>query len=214
MNSIVDTILMIPAILVAMTFHEYAHALVAVKLGDNTPKYQGRLTLNPFAHIDILGFLMILLMGFGWGKPVQINPNALKNYYKDDLKISIAGPLANLFCALASAILLALSYKIPFLNNNLGLVVINIINYIVLYNCLWCFLNLLPIPGFDGFSVVRDLFPRKFYKLSNSIYRYQFIIFIILILPIFRGSSILSFIIGIPSKTVYKFLINTVFSII
>lgn len=214
MNSIVDTILMIPAILVAMTFHEYAHALVAVKLGDNTPKYQGRLTLNPFSHIDILGFLMILLMGFGWGKPVQINPNALKNYYKDDLKISIAGPLANLFCALASAMLLALSYKIPFLNNNLGLVVINIINYMVLYNCLWCFLNLLPIPGFDGFSVVRDLFPRKFYKLSNSIYRYQFIIFIILILPIFRGSSILSFIIGIPSKTVYKFLINTVFSVI
>ena len=85
---ILNKILMIPAILLAFTFHEYAHAITADRLGDKTPRFQGRLTLNPIVHIDPMGFLLILLVGFGWAKPVQTNPSAYKNYYKDDLKVS------------------------------------------------------------------------------------------------------------------------------
>ena len=203
-------VLMIPAILVAFTFHEYAHARVAVKLGDNTPKYQGRLTLNPFAHIDLLGFFMILFVGFGWAKPVQTNPNALKNYYKDDLKISIAGPIANLACSIVAVILLAiLEMMLP--NAKLKQIIITIVYLTAYYNCLWMFLNLIPIPGFDGFHILKDLFPHQFYKISDKIYGYQLVIFILLIAPILGGGrSLLTYLVEIPANYLFSVLINLV----
>ncbi|HCQ90229.1 MULTISPECIES: site-2 protease family protein [unclassified Clostridium] len=203
-------VLMIPAILVAFTFHEYAHARVAVKLGDNTPKYQGRLTLNPFAHIDFLGFFMILFWGFGWAKPVQVNPNALKNYYKDDLKISIAGPLANLACSIVAIIVLAILGKIlP--KSNLTSIINTIVYLTAYYNCFWLFLNLIPIPGFDGFHILKDLFPRQFYKISDKIYGYQLIIFILLIAPILGGGrSLLTYLVQMPAEYLFSFLGNLV----
>lgn len=203
-------VLMIPAILVAFTFHEYAHARVAVKLGDNTPKYQGRLTLNPFAHIDLLGFFMILFFGFGWAKPVQTNPNALKNYYKDDLKISIAGPLANLACSIVAVILFAVLGRM-FSNTKLNTIVTTIVYLIAYYNCLWMFLNLIPIPGFDGFHILKDLFPRQFYKISDKIYGYQLVIFILLIAPILGGGrSLLTYLVQVPANYLFSILINLV----
>lgn len=203
-------VLMIPAILVAFTFHEYAHARVAVKLGDNTPKYQGRLTLNPFAHIDFLGFFMILFWGFGWAKPVQVNPNALKNYYKDDLKISIAGPLANLACSIVAIIVLTILGKIlP--KSNLTSIINTIVYLTAYYNCFWLFLNLIPIPGFDGFHILKDLFPRQFYKISDKIYGYQLIIFILLIAPILGGGrSLLTYLVQMPAEYLFSFLGNLV----
>ena len=78
-TEIINKILLIPGILLAFTFHEYAHAFVADRLGDNTPRFQGRLTFNPLAHIDILGFIAIMIFGFGWAKPVQVNPRAFIN---------------------------------------------------------------------------------------------------------------------------------------
>ncbi len=108
---ILSKILIIPAILVGLTVHEFAHAYVADKLGDKTPKFQGRLTLNPFSHIDIIGFIMILLIGFGWAKPVQINPSALKRGYKDEIKVSVAGVVANIVTAFIFALLTALLLK-------------------------------------------------------------------------------------------------------
>lgn len=86
MGFLLEKILTLPAILLAFTFHEYAHALVADKLGDKTARFQGRLTLNPAKHIDPFGFLCVLLLGIGYARPVQVNPGAFKNYYKDDLK--------------------------------------------------------------------------------------------------------------------------------
>lgn len=203
-------VLMIPAILVAFTFHEYAHARVAVKLGDNTPKYQGRLTLNPFAHIDFLGFFMILFWGFGWAKPVQVNPNALKNYYKDDLKISIAGPLANLACSIVAIIILAILGKVlP--NTKLASIINTIVYLTAYYNCFWLFLNLIPIPGFDGFHILKDLFPRQFYKISDKIYGYQLIIFILLIAPVLGGGkSLMTYLVQMPVNYLFSFLANLV----
>jgi Zn-dependent protease len=193
---ILAKILVIPGILIGFTFHEYAHALVADKLGDKTPRFQGRLTLNPFVHVDPIGFLLIILVGFGWAKPVETNPSAFKKYYKDDLKVSIAGPLANLIVALVAAIFVSLFYKFQNLIT-LNYSLLNII-YLILYltvsiNCTLFFLNLIPIPGFDGFHILRDLFPKFFYKISDSLYRYQFIIMILFIIVL--GD----FLVGIPA---------------
>lgn len=182
---LLSMLLSIPGILAGLTFHEYAHALVSDKLGDKTPRFQGRLTLNPLVHIDIIGFLALLVFGFGWAKPVQTNPSAYKKYYKDDLKVSFAGPLANLILAFLSAVILALFSK--FTNNLVSyssfmIIIGSILSLSVSINCVLFVLNLIPLPGFDGFHILRDLFPRFFYDFAEKVYRYQFIIMIIFIM--------------------------------
>lgn len=206
-STLLNKILLIPAILLAFTVHEYAHAFVADKLGDKTPKFQGRLTLNPIAHIDPIGFILILLMGFGWAKPVQTNPSAYKNYYKDDLKVSIAGPLSNLAIGLIFAFVTAILSKIVPISD-LTAVIITICTFISYLNCMLCILNLIPIPGFDGFHVLRDLFPKFFYNIADSMYRYQLIIFIAFVMPIIGGRSVFDYIVGIPSNAIYRVFRN------
>ncbi|NFN87706.1 site-2 protease family protein [Clostridium sporogenes] len=195
---ILSKILIIPAILVGLTVHEFAHAYVADKLGDKTPKFQGRLTLNPFSHIDIIGFVMILLIGFGWAKPVQINPSALKRGYKDEIKVSVAGVTANVITAFLFALLTAFLLKLNLINlsdiTSLGGIIGIILNYIVRINCMLAIFNLMPLPGLDGFDILRDLWPKTFYKISDVIYKYQMII-----LLIFVVTPISSFLVGIPT---------------
>ncbi|WP_434303801.1 site-2 protease family protein [Clostridium botulinum] len=199
---ILSKILIIPAILVGLTVHEFAHAYVADKLGDKTPKFQGRLTLNPFSHIDIIGFIMILLIGFGWAKPVQINPSALKRGYKDEIKVSVAGVVANIVTAFIFALLTALLLKMDLIIlgdvTSLGGIIGVILAYIVRINCMLAVFNLMPIPGLDGFDILRDLWPRTFYKISNVIYNYQ-----IIILLIFVVTPISTFLVGIPTNYLY-----------
>lgn len=203
---ILSKILIIPAILVGLTVHEFAHAYVADKLGDKTPKFQGRLTLNPFSHIDIIGFIMILLIGFGWAKPVQINPSALKRGYKDEIKVSVAGVTANVITAFLFALLTGFLLKLKLVNfgdiTSLGGIIGLILNYIVRINCMLAIFNLMPIPGLDGFDILRDLWPKTFYKISDVIYRYQMII-----LLIFVVTPISSFLVGIPTNFLhYSFI--------
>ena len=184
-------ILKIPAILIAFTAQGYAKALVADKLGDKTPRFQGRLTLNPSAHIDLIGFLMILIAGFGWTKPLNTNPSAYKRGYKDAIKVSVAAPLANLLVGFLGTILYVATYK--FLSNILPdtiyFILINMIRLIATINVSLFVFNLLPIPGLAGFEIFRDLWPKTFYKISDKIYQYQFLI---LIAIIFIGGTILS----------------------
>jgi Zn-dependent protease len=205
--SILNKILSIPAILIAFTIHEYAHALIAYKLGDSTPKFQGRLSLNPLVHIDIFGFLFILVAGIGWAKPVETNPSSYKNYYKDDLKVSIAGPLSNLITAFAFAMIYrivgVLGFKF-YMIGTMGFVIDSIIQYIIYYNIMIAIFNIIPLPGLDGFHVLRDLKPSLFYKISDTIYRYQFIILMLFII-----SPLSSYIIGIPTKFIASLFLGT-----
>ncbi|AEB76786.1 Sterol-regulatory element binding protein (SREBP) site 2 protease [Clostridium botulinum BKT015925] len=200
-----DTLLIIPAILLGFTFHEYGHALVAYKLGDSTPKFQGRLTLNPLAHIDIIGFLMILFFKFGWAKPVQTNPNAFKNYYKDDLKVSLAGVIGNIFVAIVASIILGIFLALS-LNQTVSMeIIMTMLVYTVQINALLVIINLLPLPGFDGFHILKDLFPKFFYKISDSLYRYQILILVLFIMPIPGiGGSIIGFILSGPTAVLSK----------
>lgn len=181
-------ILTIPAILIGFTFHEYAHARMADKLGDKTPRFQGKLTLNPFVHIDPLGFLFILIAGIGWAKPVETNPSAFKKYYKDDLKVSLAGPLANLIVAVVAAVIYGIYLRVIFPiigNGTLAMVLREIISYTLSVNVMLFVFNLIPLPGFDGAHIVRDLWPKTFYKYEGTMQKYRYIILLaILFLPI------------------------------
>ncbi|WWU65900.1 site-2 protease family protein [Clostridium baratii] len=206
MGYIYSKILMIPAILLGFTFHEYAHAKMADKLGDKTARFQGRLNLNPLTHIDPLGFLMILVAGIGWAKPVQVNPAAFKDKYKDDLKVSLAGPLANLGVALFGGILLFIVMALVFSNiltGALSQILYDISMQIIYINVMLFIFNLLPLPGLDGWSVFRDLSPKHFYRVSDKVYQYQFIILIAIVVV---GAPIIS----IPVKFVSNQIINIV----
>ncbi len=204
-NFIYEKLILIPALLIAFTFHEYAHAKMADKLGDKTPRFQGRLTLNPASHIDPLGALMILLCGFGWAKPVQTNPQVYKNYYKDDLKVSIAGPLANLAVAIVGCFVWVLLIKIQYSTGLYSVpvfsVIVDIFSTIFSLNVSLFIFNLLPIPGLDGFAVLRDLKPDFFYKISESLYRYQYIIIVLILIG---GSRIIS----IPVQIICNFILK------
>jgi len=205
-EKILEKILIIPAILIGLTFHEFAHAVVADRLGDKTPKFQGRLTLNPFAHVDIIGFIMILLVGFGWAKPVEINPGAFRNRSKDDLKVSIAGPLANLIIAFLAAILTVVIYRFGLLSmefTSISNIIMKIILYVININCMLAVFNLIPLPGLDGFHILKDLFPSIFYRISDTVYRYQLII-----LVLFVATPLATYLVGIPSNMLYHMFIN------
>ncbi|MCL2557328.1 MAG: site-2 protease family protein [Treponema sp.] len=147
----------LPGILLGLTVHEFCHALCAWRLGDDTAREEGRLTLNPLRHIDPVGFLFLLVVGFGWAKPVRFNPARLRNYRRDRALIALAGPFSNLALGIVLALALraALSAAAPsiaFLN---GLYVAALINF-----ALFIF-NMLPIPPLDGSHVVFSLFNAK-----------------------------------------------------
>ena len=106
MSDVLKFLYMIPAVVIAITFHEYAHAKVAIKLGDKTPQLQGRDTINPLVHIDIFGLICLMIAKFGWGRPVQIDIRNFKNPLKDQMLVSLAGPVMNLIVAFISLIIL------------------------------------------------------------------------------------------------------------
>jgi len=195
-NYLLGRILVIPAILVAFTFKGYIQSKIAIKLGDDTPKEYGRNTLNPLKHISVFGFIFMLIIGFGWIKPVEINKSNFKNYYKDDLKIRLIGFIAT--------IALALYVKFIPGNSDIKFIIYLIIRQTALINCSWFILNLLPIPGFDGFSIIVDILGDKSKRFQTIMYKNNMLIFIILVLPIIGGLSILDFIVGIPGQYIYN----------
>jgi Zn-dependent protease len=198
-DTILNMILIIPGMLLAFTFHEFAHAYVADKLGDKTPRFQGRLTLNPISHIDPIGFIAVLLFSFGWAKPVQTNPSAYKNYYKDDLKVSLAGPITNFIIAIVMAIILGIFVRFAYgiLPEALAGVLFTMIRLAVVINVNIGLFNLIPIPGLDGFSLLRDLKPSFFHRYEEKFYQYQMLIMLGLI---FIGGRIIQ----IPASFILK----------
>jgi Zn-dependent protease len=168
----------IPAVIIAFTIHEFMHAYVAVKAGDNTPINQGRLTLNPVKHIDPIGFIMVILMGIGWAKPVQVNINNFRNKRKDFIMVSLAGVFGNLLIAFLLAAVVYFSGSALAANQ----IVFNLIYYTMYINLMLIWLNLLPIPPLDGFNVLTTLVRFKNMNLIFTLRRYGFIILIVLLI--------------------------------
>lgn len=173
-------IILIVSLVVAVTIHEYAHAWTAVHLGDPTPKIQGRLNLNPLSHLDPLGSLMLVLVGFGWGKPVQFDPFNLQNRRRDIALVSLAGPVSNLMLAVVLSIIVNLIHT-PF-----TFVLVEVIRI----NILLAVFNLIPIHPLDGGKILVGLMPRdQAEEIDLFMRRYGIIILILLVFPIFGGSS-------------------------
>lgn len=155
----------IPGVLIAITFHEFAHAWAADKLGDDTPRMEGRLSLNPMAHLDPVGSIMLLFAGFGWGKPVNVNP---RNYNRDismekaDALVSIAGPVMNFILAIILTLIYCAIYKfggLTILSSNVGTIIISMIMYAIIINIGLGVFNLIPLPPLDGSKVIKPILP-------------------------------------------------------
>ena len=194
-----QTLLLIaPPILLALTFHEYAHAYVANRLGDDTAKKGGRLSLNPLRHLDPLGTIMIFLVHFGWAKPVPVNPYRLKNPKKDMLWISAAGPLSNMALALASGILFRLlvaTGETPDRTSITGLL-IYVVFMSLQINLALAIFNVLPIAPLDGSKILSGLLPARFGKMFYLMERYgPFVLLGLILFGSATGVSILGAII-------------------
>lgn len=206
---LLDRILTVPAILIAFVAQGYAKAKVADKLGDKTPRFQGRLTLNPAAHIDLMGFIMILLVGFGWTKPLDTNPRAYKRGQKDAIKVTMAAPLANLLVGFIAMFIYGLwaitAYKIvPSSSYNIVGIALQ---YISIININLFVFNLIPLPGLAGFELFKEISPKNFYKVADILYQYQMVILIGVVL---LGRYILA----IPSGLIIKLFSKIAFGIL
>ena len=173
-----DLIAGLPGIVIAMVVHEYAHARVADALGDYTPRMHGRLTLNPAAHVDPIGLLMLFLVRFGWAKPVPVNPMNFSNPRRDDILVSLAGPASNLITSFIALIILILMAKLDFPFSE-GLLVV--FNLIIIYNINFAIFNMLPIPPLDGSHILRNLLPYELARAYAQLERYSFVFLIIII---------------------------------
>ena len=173
---IFNLILSIPAVLLALTVHEFGHAFAAYKLGDDTPVKQGRLSLNPLDHVDPLGIAMLLFAHIGWGKPVQVNP---RNYNRNitvekaDAIVSFAGPLMNFITAIIFALIYCAIFKfvgIKFYASNIGSIIIAIIGSIITMNIGLGVFNMIPLPPLDGSKIFLPILPRnaKFWFVQHE----------------------------------------------
>lgn len=170
----------LPAIIIGLTVHEWAHAFAADKLGDPTAKNLGRMTLNPFAHIDLFGFLCLLVVGFGWAKPVPVNPRNFKNYRRDDIIVSLAGIAMNLVVAFFATILFYFGVYRWNLGSNEAFYTIFL--SIVTINLSLAVFNLLPIYPLDGSHVFESLFMRYIPKFFVFLRQYgQYILIALLV---------------------------------
>ena len=173
----------IPGLLIALVIHEYAHAQVADWMGDDTPRMMGRLTLNPVAHIDPVGLMMLLVARFGWAKPVMINPGNFRNWRQGEICVALAGPVSNLITGLIALVVQLIFAKLNLFTSTALPMVLQLI---VLYNVNFAIFNMLPLPPLDGSRVLMCFLPTEWsYKLAG-IERYSFLILIALMMtPVF-----------------------------
>ena len=208
---LVNKLIIIPGILVGLSVHEFGHALVAKLCGDNTAEYQGRVSLDPFAHIDWIGLASLLLLGFGWGKPVMVNPRNFKHPRRDSIFVGLAGVFMNFIAAFVFAFILRLIEQfapLSFYETNVSSVIIQIILQTIVINVSLMLFNLIPIPPLDGFGIVSDLInlPIKNFKLYVWLRTYGPRILLLLII-IGTPSKVLS----VPVTSVYYWILNTAF---
>ena len=189
MDYIIQRVILLPGIILGLSFHEFGHAFVSERLGDPTPRIQGRVTLNPAAHVDLIGFVSLLVLGFGWGKPVQINPSYYRHRRRDEILVAFAGVFMNLILAFAGGGIMKLMYSSVsgvFAAQPIY-ILWQILMGIVQINIILLFFNLIPLPPLDGFGIITQIFKLdtrswypRFYQLGPML---------LLMLIIFNGTQ-------------------------
>ena len=201
---LLDILITLPGIVLGLTFHEFGHAFTAYKLGDNLPKQQGRVSLNPLAHIDPFGLICLIFAGFGWGRPVQINALAYRHPRRDRLLVSFAGVIMNAIIVLVLAFITKAALP-GLLNSTSGAaeIVLQILLQAIAVNIMLMIFNLLPVPPLDGFNVITEIFNLRKYGWYDKLYSFGGIILMVLIF--FRLTS---YILTPAVNAIYSLVMN------
>lgn len=207
----IQTILTIPAVVIAMTFHEFAHAWTADHFGDTTPKSQGRLTLNPTSHIDPFGFVLLLFAGVGWGRPVMINPNNFtsnKSRATCEALVSLAGPLMNFILAIIFTVIYYLLLKYAPDTQSI-VILMNLVLYTISINIGLGVFNLIPLPPLDGEKIFRRILPYRAIEWLDANSNMLQLIFMILWI-----TGLLGYIVSPIVSSIFNLLFNCIGAIL
>lgn len=200
-SGLISFLYTLPALLLSLSIHEFAHSYVAYKLGDKSQKALGRLTLDPFKHIDPIGFLCIALIGFGWGKPVLIDDRNFKNRAKGTMLVSLAGPASNLILAILFTIILKILIATGAISvvatSSIASILFNMFILTIQFNVVFSVFNMLPIPPFDGSKVLHYFLPYKYKNIMYTLQKYSFVIILVLVITDLGSIIISPFINGI-----------------
>ena len=194
-NALLSLLISLPAVLIAITFHEYAHAWAADRLGDDTPRRQGRLSLNPFSHLDPIGTVMLVFAGFGWGKPVEIDSRNFNRNIKMSVAeaiVAAAGPLMNFILAIIFTIIYAAIWKFApsFVLTQVGSIVMILLSACVSVNVGLGVFNLIPLPPLDGSKIIMPLLPNKAKEFFINNEQIFYIIFVLIWITGIAGTII------------------------
>ncbi len=196
---IYDTLITLPGIIIGITFHEFGHAVVADHLGDPTPRSQGRVSLNPLAHIDWFGLFTLIFAGFGWGRPVMINPRAYKHPRRDRLMVSFAGVIMNAVIILCVALITRFCYRAA--PNWL----LDVLIQAIAINIMLMLFNLLPVPPLDGFNIITEIFGLREQGWYRQAYQFGGILLMAIILFGLTGRILSPAVNGI-----FRFVVNNI----
>lgn len=215
-NALLSLLISLPAVLIAITFHEYAHAWAADRLGDDTPRRQGRLSLNPFSHLDPIGTVMLVFAGFGWGKPVEIDSRNFNRNIKMSVAeaiVAAAGPLMNFILAIIFTIIYAAIWKFApsFVLTQVGSIVMILLSACVSVNVGLGVFNLIPLPPLDGSKIIAGFLPSNVRNWFERYYSIFYIIFVIIWVTGIAG-DIISPLISLVYKGILK-LVAMIFGI-
>ncbi len=207
-----EIVALLIALVIGITVHEFAHAAAAVWLGDSLPERQGRLTLSPAAHLDLMGSLMFLVGGFGWGKPVQYNPYALRASARiGPAIVSAAGPLSNIILAVFVALgvrVFIFGLDIVDLPAQVVGTILYLLVFFIYYNLILSFFNLIPVFPLDGFTILQGLLPAGLADLLEMTRPYGFFI---LLLMLFAGGNVMGVLLYRPVFALMGLLVGIEF---
>lgn len=176
MDWVMEKVYILPGILVGLSFHEFAHARMAQKLGDDTAARQGRVTINPAAHLDVIGFLSLLVLGFGWGVPVPVDERNFKKPRRDNILVSLAGVAMNLLIAVVFSIILKIIVMATgYYTDGLPMAARTIVLDVIVVNLVLMIFNLMPIPPLDGFNLITEIFNLRKYDWWITVYRNSYL---------------------------------------
>lgn len=205
-----EILITIPVVLIALTIHELAHAAAALACGDDTARRAGRVTLNPIRHIDPIGFLLLVVVGFGWAKPVIFSREKLRSPTRDEILVSLAGPISNAVLAILGALLLRVAVTAPALTSLAwSQTLVDILVTFCVINIVLAVFNALPIPPLDGSHLITAFLQEKHARIASAITKYGFAALVVIILiGRFTGVQLLP--IGRITNSIFQSLLRLV----